>query len=324
MTEPVHDSQTCPAGSLADMVAPSATVGFAEAFPSATVIKVAILAALLVGLNYSLLRVMVLKWLETGGNWTHCAIIPLFSLYLLYARREELFTCPRRPAITGLAIMMLALAIELPWVMFRLPGTFYVAQNMMLLSVFGLVLYLAGWKMMRLAWLPILYLFFAIPVPDLAYARVAVPLQGLSAKGAVAILHVLQVDIRSTASNLELITRSGARTSLTVAEACSGMRMLMAFVALGVAMAYLDYKPIWQRAVLVAAAVPIAIFCNVIRVTITCWMYYIDKPELGQKFMHFFLGILMLVPAFLLLWLLAWIMANLFIEDKAALKEAKA
>ena len=70
------------------------------------------------------------------------------------------------------------------------------------------------------------------------------------------------------------------------------------------------------------AAVPIAIFCNIIRVTITCWMYYIDKPELGQGFMHTFAGLVMLVPAFFLLWLLAWMLklpgwigGNLFVEE---------
>ena len=45
---------------------------------------------------------------------------------------------------------------------------------------------------------------------------------------------------------------------LNVAEACSGMRLLMAFLALGVAMAYLHYRPIWQRIGLLASTIPIA------------------------------------------------------------------
>ena len=81
-------------------------------------------------------------------------------------------------------------------------------------------------------------------------------------------------------------------------------------------MAYLDYKPIWQRIILVLAAIPIAISCNVIRVSITCWMYYIDEPELGQDFMHHFTGILMLIPAFIMLWILSWIIQHIFIEEQ--------
>jgi exosortase len=157
---------------------------------------------------------------------------------------------------------------------------------------------------------------FALPIPELLYSRIAVPLQNIAAAGAVIILKILGVDITSTASALDIISRTGVTHGLTVAEACSGMRLLMAFCALGVAMAYLDYKPVWQRLILVAAAVPIAVFCNVLRVAITCWMYYIDKPELGQDFMHTFTGVLMLIPAFGLLWVLSWILHHVFVEEE--------
>ena len=126
---------------------------------------------------------------------------------------------------------------------------------------------------------------------------------------------VLGIDISSTASALTLTSKGGLERNLTVAEACNGMRLLTAFLALGVATAYLDDKPIWQRVILVVAAVPIAIFCNVIRVSFTCWTYYIDKPEMGQDFMHFFAGIMMLIPAFGMLWGWAWLLRNLFVED---------
>jgi exosortase len=153
-----------------------------------------------------------------------------------------------------------------------------------------------------------------MPISDRIYAQVALPLQNLSAKGSMLMLRVLGVQISSQASSLELISRSGQVHPLAVAEACSGMRLLMAFMALGVAMAYLDYKPLWQRLTLVAAGIPIAVFCNVVRVSITSWMYYIDKPELGQDFMHYFTGVLMLIPALGLLWLLSWILRKMVVE----------
>ena len=55
--------------------------------------------------------------------------------------------------------------------------------------------------------------------------------------------------------------------------------------------------------------------------TITCWMFYIDKSELGQDFMHYFTGMLMLIPAFGLLWILSWIIRRVFVEEP---EEAKA
>jgi exosortase len=93
------------------------------------------------------------------------------------------------------------------------------------------------------------------------------------------------------------------------------MRSLMAYVALGVAWAYLEYRPLWHRVILVAATVPIAVFINVVRVTITCTMYVVDRPELGEDFMHSVVGMMMLVPAMLLFWLLNWLLSSLFVEE---------
>jgi exosortase/archaeosortase family protein len=67
---------------------------------------------------------------------------------------------------------------------------------------------------------------------------------------------------------------------------------------------------------MVASAIPIAILCNIIRVTGTATMYVVDKPELGQNFMHEFMGLVMLGPALLMFWALGWLLQNLFIEEE--------
>jgi exosortase/archaeosortase family protein len=68
--------------------------------------------------------------------------------------------------------------------------------------------------------------------------------------------------------------------------------------------------------VLLAMIIPVVVLTNMARVTITCYMYVIDRPELGQKFMHTFLGMLMLIPAGLVLWGLAKLMDALFEEEE--------
>ncbi|RLC66413.1 MAG: hypothetical protein DRI52_12080 [Chloroflexi bacterium] len=277
-----------------------------------TWIKIAILSGLMLFLQMPHLRWLVKKWIS-DPNWSHGFVIPLFSLYLLYSRRNALFAAKPRISVWGLVLMILCLAGEILGI-FPVRN-YWVSQLFMVGMIFGLVWYLAGGQVMRVVWLPILFLIFAIPLPELLYSRIALPLQNFAARGAVAMLQLFKVSISSIASSLHIISRSGVERNLTVAEACSGMRLLMAFLALGVAMAYLDYKPIWQRIILVIAAIPIAIFCNVIRVAITCWMYYIDEPELGQDFMHHFTGVLMLIPAFAMLWVLAWIIQHIFVEE---------
>jgi exosortase/archaeosortase family protein len=89
----------------------------------------------------------------------------------------------------------------------------------------------------------------------------------------------------------------------------------MAFVALGVAMAYLHYRPVWQRLVLLASTIPIAVFCNIVRVTATGFIYVVIHPKYAQGIYHNLLGLAMLPLAFGLYGLLAAFMARLFVDE---------
>ena len=68
---------------------------------------------------------------------------------------------------------------------------------------------------------------------------------------------------------IDYLGPGGLSGQLNVEEACSGMRLMMAFVTLGVAMAYLGDRPAWQRVIMVIFCVSIAVLCNTIRVTTT-------------------------------------------------------
>ncbi len=298
------------AGSLADMVAEPEAISLRQSLPITTIAKIAILTGVLVAMNYRQFPTLVRGWLD-DPNWSHGFIIPLFSLYLLYARRAELFVARRRSSPWGLAAIVAAGVGQVLSYWIRNPWS---SQVTMVLLALGLVLYLGGWQVLRLTWLPILFLVFAMPIPGIYYGRIALPLQNLAAKFSANIIQLFGVTIEVAASKLTLRSASGQWYPLAVEEACSGVRLLMAFLALSVAMAYLAERPIWQRVIVVVMGVPVAIACNVIRVTITCSMYYLDLPELGQDFMHEFTGMLMLVPAFLMLWMVGWILSSLYIE----------
>ncbi|KKK67475.1 hypothetical protein LCGC14_2953690, partial [marine sediment metagenome] len=257
-----------PVGSLADMVAAGPEVSFRESFPPATLIKIGVLAALLVVAHLSQLEVLVRKWIN-DTDWTYGFAMPLFSIYLIYNRREELYATRRRRDLwnyVGLAIAVAALVAQ-PLCVYPIRNH-WLMQICMVMVLFGIVLFMGGSKVIRVTWLPILFLLLALPISPGLYTKISLPLQETAAKGAVVILRVVGIDINSTASALTLTSREGLSRNLTVAEACNGMRLLTAFLALGVATAYLDDKPIWQRVILVISAVPIAIFCNVIRVSI--------------------------------------------------------
>ena len=96
----------------------------------------------------------------------------------------------------------------------------------------------------------------------------------------------------------------------------------MTFISVAAAWnAFLFPRAMWQRIILVASAVPIAISCNVMRVSGQGLLDRYVSPQLSESFAHQFVGLIMLIPAFFLIMLVGWILQNIFIEeadDKAA------
>lgn len=180
----------------------------------------------------------------------------------------------------------------------------------MVATIFGVVLTLCGWGVMRVAWFPIVFLICALPWPGLFYSWVAGPLQVLAAKAAVLVLQLSGVDAFQSGTKINM----GARV-LNVAEACAGLKSLMTFVTIGAAIAFLSTRPMWQKLFLVAMAVPVAIACNVIRVAGQGLLDHYVSQELSENFAHQFVGLVMVIPALFILLGLGWVLDQLFIEE---------
>ena len=195
----------------------------------------------------------------------------------------------------------------------------YLKDLGMILSLFGIVLTMTGWGIMRIAWFPIVYLVCAIPWPGLVYTKIAIPLQYLAAKVAVIVLNIAQVDAVVEGTRIVIEKSGGVTRVLNVAEACAGMRSLMTFITLAAAMAFLSLsRPMWQKLVLIASAVPIAIFCNVMRVSGQGLLDVYVTEQASEGFAHQFAGMVMLIPAIFLLLLVGWILDQVFITEPEA------
>ena len=185
----------------------------------------------------------------------------------------------------------------------------------MVITLFGTVLTLCGWGVMRIAWFPIAFLLFAIPWPTPFYSWIASPLQELAARVAVKTLSLTGVMAFRHGTKIIMEAAGGQWRTLNVAEACAGMRSLMTFCSLAAAIAFLSARPLWQKLVITASAVPIAIFCNVMRVSGQGLLDRYVSQAWSQGFAHGFAGLVMLVPAFFLILLVGWVLDHLFIEE---------
>ena len=107
-------------------------------------------------------------------------------------------------------------------------------------------------------------------------------------------------------------------TAVAVAEACSGLRMLTAFVMVACVAAFVVCRPAWQNAVPALSSVPAAIFCNLIRLVVTALLFLLVNGKVAEAFFHDFAGLTMMPMAILILLAEMWIMSRLVIEDSNA------
>jgi exosortase len=255
------------------------------------------------------------------ADWGHTLVVPFIAGYFVYLNRQKLIEKPFKttwfalvPIIMGVGVYALATVGPKPLRHFNIEG--FGAW----LTLFGLVFLFCGWRAMLYLWFPLVYiLIFGQKISDNLLTRVTFQMQDITARGAHFVLNLF-VDVDRTGNTL-FIFYDGERKPLNIAEACSGMRMLMAFLALGVAMAYTGFKRFWQRAALVIMAVPTAIFVNVLRV-VTLGMLSIADADFAAGDFHSFIGLVWLVPAFLIFLGFMSIISHLVIENTGAEKGA--
>ena len=255
---------------------------------------------------------LVFAWIYQP-DWSHGPLIPLFSIYLAYLRWDRIRRQPVSGAWVGLVIMLAGLGLYL-WALSGLPIG-YAKPLSLMVTLFGVIVLLCGWPVMRYAWLPWLYLFFAIPMPQRYYFTLTDPLRRVAAVVASSVLSLFpDLDVQRVGSNLEYVYR-GTTGVIGIADACSGMRSTVTLCALGVAVAFMSERPTWQRIVLILACVPIATFCNLIRVTVTCWTHVFVDPKYASGQYHMMLGLVVILLAFGIFSGLAWVLGHLYVEE---------
>ena len=283
-------------------------------------IKILIIGILFYLLFYSEIGSLVYRW-QDDSSWSHGFLIPLFSLYFLNHRKNEILSIQPKPNYLGLIFMMggfLLYAFNL-----AILRVGY-ANPLLMIGILGsIVLFLGGWKLLKSTLLPIVFLIFAVPPPPTYYAKMTLPMQKLAAEVATAFLNLFgSVEATLKGVTIDVIYKGQlVEPPISVAEACSGMRLLMAFLALGVAMANLYQRPLWQKIVLLASTIPIAIMCNCVRVVITAIIYIFIDQRYAQGVYHDMLGLAMLPLAFALYGALDFFMQKLFVDEESVEKE---
>jgi len=181
----------------------------------------------------------------------------------------------------------------------------------LVLTVAGLVLVVAGWQVFwRVKWI-LLFLFLMVPFPGRIHNLISSPLQRIATTGSVFLLEALGVRVSQDGN---VVTLNGT-LPLAVAEACSGLRMLTAFIIVAAFIAYMVNRPWPQKAILLASSVPVAVLCNIVRISVTAVLMVAVNADVAQKFFHDFAGLVMMPIAVLLMFAEIGLMDRVIIPE---------
>jgi len=265
--------------------------------PGFTVVAVLSLA---LGIFGPILYHMVQHW-RAVDDYSHGFLVVPLALYFAWERRADLQRAAIRPSWWGLlplALGSLALMIG------RLGVELTAMRVSFVLTLIGIQLLLLGREVFRILMFPLLFLFFMVPLPQSLVNVVAFPLQLIAADFAVETLHVLHIPALREGNIIHL-----AGTQLFVAEACAGLRSLMALGTLAVVFAYFFRKNPIERAIIVVSAIPIAIFVNAFRVALTGVLAHRMGSEAANGLIHQTEGFVTFGLAFGLLLVEAWLLS---------------
>jgi exosortase len=170
-----------------------------------------------------------------------------------------------------------------------------------LYGLFVAVLYaFIGWPALKGLWFPLLYLGFAVPLPDSLIAAITNPLKLWISETAVDLLYFAGYPIASSGVTIQI-----GQYQLLVAQACAGLNSLITLSALTLFYVYLTHRAQWRyMLILTLAALPVAIFSNLVRVIILVLLTYYAGEAAAQGFLHYFAGMTTFAIALMTIYLI--------------------
>ncbi|WP_200259262.1 exosortase A, partial [Halorhodospira neutriphila] len=204
-------------------------------------------------------------------------IVPIVA-FLVFRLRHRL--SPLAPRPSGLALLPLA-GLVLAWVLGALVEVESVRHFSAVLMIPALVWLLLGTAVVRELQFPLAYLLFAVP-----FGAFLVPwLMEYTADFTVAAVQASGVPVYREGLRFQL--PSG---SWSVVAACSGVRYLIASVALGALYSYLVYRSWRRRLLFMAAAVLVPIVANGVRAYLIVMLGHLSGMELAVGVDHLIYG----------------------------------
>lgn len=245
---------------------------------------------------------LVERWIQRE-EYSHGFFIPLITAMFLWHRKEAILQSIGKPSFAGLLLIAFAILLLLVG---EFSALFILIHGGFVIALMGLVLAYGGWSLLKVTFLPLALLVFAIPMPYFIDAQLTWGLQLISSQIGTEILRLFGVSVYLEGNVIDL-----GIYKLQVVEACSGLNYLYPLLSLGFLAAYLFSAPLWQRAIIFLSTIPITVFMNSFRIAVIGVLVERWGTEMAEGFLHFFEGWVIFIGCAILLLGEIWLFDRL-------------
>ncbi|HEY9093170.1 exosortase A [Parasphingorhabdus sp.] len=236
---------------------------------------------------------MVDTWWNVS-TYNHCLLILPIIFWLVHQRREELAKITPVIWVPG---MLWIVAASTGWMLGEAAGVSFARQLGLVMMLQGTVMTLLGPRVLRGLIFPLFYSFFLVPVGE----ELVPFLQTITAKMSMVFLG--WADIPAFIDGIFISTPTGY---FEVAEACSGVKFLIAMVAYGALVSNICFKSWPRRILFMIAAVVVPVIANGIRAFGTIYIAHHTSTDFATGFDHIFYGWFFFAFVLVLVMAIGW------------------
>jgi len=207
------------------------------------------------------------RWNAPTEYFAHCWLVPVVAAFVVWRRRADWRRRPQRWDRAGLWLLVPGLLLHALGAALMIDSW---SAASLALSVPGALWFALGRQRLAGMWPVVWLIVFVIPAPIYVEGRLAFVLKEVAVQGGSWIANVVGAEVVRQGDRLQPV---GVDGTLYVADACGGLRSLLAMLTLAYCLAFFTGPAsLARRALLLLLAAPLAVVANVTRIAALCVM----------------------------------------------------
>lgn len=254
-------------------------------------VKLIILTVLVIAAYIPTFDWMIDRWSAKDTYYSHGFLVPFISAFIVWLKRKELSKLTIKPLNSGWLLFISGLLIHAISVRFRVS---FSSGYSLIVVLTGIILLFLGKDYLKKLLFPVSFLLFMIPMPSVLIASMSFRLKIFAAQVSTIVVNKIGIPAIREGSIIRTM-----HSTLMVEDPCSGIRSLVALIALGALAAYFSDISRPRKIVLFISSIPIAVATNIIRIASLSAVSEIYGEKYATGVFHDTMGILVFIFAFL-------------------------